>query len=124
MHLSQLHGPLPSLPVSKNTWFLHGPGNCIPAREVSGYPCYLASSWLYSDELTAGGGGGGSVTVYPRLGRLLSLCMLLHTLTPLLPKVKNKKSILDSDPAAQSLLEISGRTRHSEGLREVPEEDD
>lgn len=50
--------------------------------------------------------------------------MLLHTLTPLLPKVKNKKSILDSDPAAQSLLEISGRTRHSEGLREVPEDND
>lgn len=38
--------------------------------------------------------------------------------------VKNKKSILDSDPAAQSLLEISGRTRHSEGLREVPEDND
>ncbi|XP_038168725.1 MTOR-associated protein MEAK7 [Arvicola amphibius] len=38
--------------------------------------------------------------------------------------VKNKKSILDSDPAAQSLLEIGGRTRHSEGLREVPEDHD
>ncbi|XP_005345813.1 TLD domain-containing protein 1 [Microtus ochrogaster] len=47
------------------------------------------------------------------LGDVLETCL-----------VKNKKSILDSDPAAQSLLEISGRTRHSEGLREVPEEDD
>lgn len=47
------------------------------------------------------------------LGDVLETCL-----------VKNKKSILDSDPGAQSLLEISGRTRHSEGLREVPEEDD
>ncbi|XP_037062198.1 MTOR-associated protein MEAK7 isoform X2 [Peromyscus leucopus] len=37
--------------------------------------------------------------------------------------VKNKKSILDSNLEAQSLLEISGRARHSEGLREVPEDD-
>ncbi|XP_036045019.1 MTOR-associated protein MEAK7 isoform X3 [Onychomys torridus] len=37
--------------------------------------------------------------------------------------VKNKKSILDSNLEAQSLLEISGRTRHSEGLREVPDDD-
>lgn len=37
---------------------------------------------------------------------------------------KNKKSILDSNPTAQSLLEISGRARHSEGLREVPDDDD
>nr|XP_004663505.2 MTOR-associated protein MEAK7 isoform X2 [Jaculus jaculus]XP_044998074.1 MTOR-associated protein MEAK7 isoform X2 [Jaculus jaculus] len=33
---------------------------------------------------------------------------------------KGKKSILDSDPEAQALLEASGRTRHSEGLREDP----
>ncbi|XP_066099994.1 MTOR-associated protein MEAK7 isoform X1 [Saccopteryx bilineata] len=33
------------------------------------------------------------------------------------------KSILDVDPEAQVLLEISGRSRHSEGLREVPEEE-
>ncbi|EPY81791.1 TLD domain-containing protein [Camelus ferus] len=36
---------------------------------------------------------------------------------------KSSKSILDVDLEAQSLLEISGRSRHSEGLREVPEED-
>lgn len=36
----------------------------------------------------------------------------------------NKKSILDSNPDARSLLEISGRTRHSEGLREVPKDED
>lgn len=38
--------------------------------------------------------------------------------------VKSKKSILDSNPDAHSLLEISGRTRHSEGLREVQEDVD
>ncbi|KAL6045596.1 hypothetical protein STEG23_029497 [Scotinomys teguina] len=37
--------------------------------------------------------------------------------------VKNKKSVLDSNLEAQSLLEISGRARHSEGLREVPDDD-
>ncbi|XP_051024872.1 MTOR-associated protein MEAK7 [Acomys russatus] len=37
---------------------------------------------------------------------------------------RNKKSILDSNPEAHILLEISGRTRHSEGLREVPEDAD
>uniref|UniRef100_A0A8C6R623 MTOR-associated protein MEAK7 n=1 Tax=Nannospalax galili TaxID=1026970 RepID=A0A8C6R623_NANGA len=36
--------------------------------------------------------------------------------------VKDKKSILDSDPGAQILLEASGRARHSEGLREVPDD--
>ncbi|XP_069312791.1 MTOR-associated protein MEAK7 isoform X1 [Eulemur rufifrons] len=35
---------------------------------------------------------------------------------------KSNKSILDVDPEARALLEISGRTRHSEGLREVPED--
>uniref|UniRef100_H0Y0R0 MTOR-associated protein MEAK7 n=2 Tax=Otolemur garnettii TaxID=30611 RepID=H0Y0R0_OTOGA len=35
---------------------------------------------------------------------------------------KSNKSILDVDPEAQALLEITGRTRHSEGLREAPEE--
>ncbi|XP_004584280.2 MTOR-associated protein MEAK7 [Ochotona princeps] len=33
----------------------------------------------------------------------------------------SKKSILDVDPEAQALLEISGRARHSEGLREGPD---
>ncbi|XP_013001308.1 MTOR-associated protein MEAK7 isoform X2 [Cavia porcellus] len=36
--------------------------------------------------------------------------------------VKAKKSILDADPEAQALLEASGRTRHSEGLREAPDD--
>ncbi|KAJ8785894.1 hypothetical protein J1605_006854 [Eschrichtius robustus] len=34
---------------------------------------------------------------------------------------KNTKSVLDVDPAARALLEVSGRIRHSEGLREVPD---
>ncbi|KFP24224.1 TLD domain-containing protein 1, partial [Colius striatus] len=37
---------------------------------------------------------------------------------------KGKKSILDVDPEAQALLEMSGKSRHSEGLREPVEEDD
>lgn len=40
----------------------------------------------------------------------------------LLPKAKSGKSILDVDPEAQALLEISGRSRHSEGLRDIPED--
>ncbi|XP_037671870.1 MTOR-associated protein MEAK7 isoform X2 [Choloepus didactylus] len=36
---------------------------------------------------------------------------------------KGNKSILDADPEAQALLEISGRSRHSEGLREVPDQE-
>lgn len=36
----------------------------------------------------------------------------------------NKKSILDSNPEARVLLEISGRARHSEGLRELPKDED
>lgn len=36
---------------------------------------------------------------------------------------KSNKSILDVDPEAQALLEISGRSRHSEGLREVPDQE-
>ncbi|XP_062032063.1 MTOR-associated protein MEAK7 isoform X2 [Lepus europaeus] len=36
---------------------------------------------------------------------------------------QSKKSILDVDPEAQALLEITGRARHSEGLRQVPEDD-
>ncbi|XP_059761259.1 MTOR-associated protein MEAK7 isoform X4 [Balaenoptera ricei] len=35
---------------------------------------------------------------------------------------KNTKSVLDMDPAARALLEVSGRIRHSEGLREVPDD--
>lgn len=35
---------------------------------------------------------------------------------------KKGKSILDVDPEAQALLEISGRSCHSKGLREVPDE--
>ncbi|XP_027474412.2 MTOR-associated protein MEAK7 isoform X2 [Zalophus californianus] len=38
-------------------------------------------------------------------------------------QAKSSKSILDVDPEAQALLEISGRSRHSEGLRDVPEEE-
>lgn len=53
----------------------------------------------------------------------LPVC-ILNTPTLFLPKVKSKKSILDSNPDAHSLLEISGRTRHSEGLREVQEDVD
>lgn len=37
------------------------------------------------------------------------------------PKAKSNKSILDVDPEAQALLEITGRSRHSEGLRDIPE---
>ncbi|XP_017716265.1 PREDICTED: TLD domain-containing protein 1 [Rhinopithecus bieti] len=36
---------------------------------------------------------------------------------------KGNKSILDVDPEAQALLEISGRSRHSEGLREIPDDE-
>lgn len=54
-------------------------------------------------------------------------CALLVTECPaptsLFPKVKSGKSILDVDPEAQALLEISGRSRHSEGLREVPDQE-
>uniref|UniRef100_A0A8C3WHG9 MTOR-associated protein MEAK7 n=1 Tax=Catagonus wagneri TaxID=51154 RepID=A0A8C3WHG9_9CETA len=35
---------------------------------------------------------------------------------------KSSKSVLDVDPEAQILLEASGRSRHSEGLRAVPED--
>ncbi|XP_030742439.1 MTOR-associated protein MEAK7 [Echinops telfairi] len=35
----------------------------------------------------------------------------------------SKKSILDGDPEATALLEISGRGRHSEGLREAPDDE-
>uniref|UniRef100_A0A6I8P0R2 MTOR-associated protein MEAK7 n=1 Tax=Ornithorhynchus anatinus TaxID=9258 RepID=A0A6I8P0R2_ORNAN len=37
---------------------------------------------------------------------------------------KGKKSILDADPEAQALLEMTGKSRQSEGLREVAEDDD
>ncbi|XP_055477022.1 MTOR-associated protein MEAK7 [Psammomys obesus] len=37
---------------------------------------------------------------------------------------KNKKSILDSNPDARAMLEASGRTRHSEGLREIHDDGD
>ncbi|XP_004437193.1 PREDICTED: TLD domain-containing protein 1 [Ceratotherium simum simum] len=37
---------------------------------------------------------------------------------------KSSRSILDVDPEAQALLEITGRSRQSQGLREVPEDDD
>jgi len=38
-------------------------------------------------------------------------------------QAKSSKSILDVDPEAQALLEISGRSRHSEGLRDLPEDE-
>ncbi|KAG8437487.1 hypothetical protein GDO86_008261 [Hymenochirus boettgeri] len=37
---------------------------------------------------------------------------------------KSKKSILDSDPEARALLEMTGRTRQSDGLRQVAEDDE
>ncbi|XP_056381456.1 MTOR-associated protein MEAK7 [Hyla sarda] len=37
-------------------------------------------------------------------------------------QTKNKKSILDADPEAQALLEMTGRTRQSEGLRDNDDE--
>lgn len=39
-------------------------------------------------------------------------------------KTKGKKSILDVDPEAQALLEMAGKSRQSEGLREPMEEDE
>lgn len=36
---------------------------------------------------------------------------------------ENKKSILDADPEAQAMMEMTGKTLHSQGLRE-PEEDE
>lgn len=39
-------------------------------------------------------------------------------------KRKGKKSILDVDPQAQALLEMAGKSRQSEGLREPIEEDE
>ncbi|XP_029781998.1 MTOR-associated protein MEAK7 [Suricata suricatta] len=38
-------------------------------------------------------------------------------------QAKSTKSVLDVDPEAQALLEISGHTRHSQGLREPPEDE-
>lgn len=35
---------------------------------------------------------------------------------------QGKKSVLDMDPEAQALMEMTGKTLHSQGLRE-PEED-
>ncbi|XP_008943387.1 PREDICTED: TLD domain-containing protein 1 [Merops nubicus] len=37
---------------------------------------------------------------------------------------KGKKSILDVDPEARAFLEMAGKSRHSEGLREPVEDDD
>ncbi|KAM9301768.1 MTOR-associated protein MEAK7 [Gastrophryne carolinensis] len=37
---------------------------------------------------------------------------------------KNKKSILDADPEARALLEMTGRTRQSDGLRDKGDEED
>ncbi|XP_048814942.1 MTOR-associated protein MEAK7 [Lagopus muta] len=39
-------------------------------------------------------------------------------------ETKGKKSILDVDPEAQALLEMTGKSRHSEGLREPLEDED
>lgn len=41
---------------------------------------------------------------------------------PKAESVRKTRSILDIDPEARALLEASGRGRHSEGLREVPDE--
>ncbi|XP_050779228.1 MTOR-associated protein MEAK7 isoform X1 [Gopherus flavomarginatus] len=38
--------------------------------------------------------------------------------------IKGKKSILDTDPEAQALLEMTGKSRQSDGLREQIEDDD
>lgn len=37
-------------------------------------------------------------------------------------QVKGKRSILDMDPEVQAIIEMTGKTVHSQGLRE-PEED-
>lgn len=41
------------------------------------------------------------------------------------PFLQNRsgKSILDKDPEAQALLEVSGRSFHSRGVREAPEDE-
>lgn len=39
-------------------------------------------------------------------------------------QTKGKKSILDVDPEAQALLEMVGKSRQSEGLREPIEDDE
>lgn len=36
---------------------------------------------------------------------------------------ENKKSILDADPEVQAMMEMTGKTMHSQGLREPEEED-
>ncbi|XP_038394069.1 LOW QUALITY PROTEIN: MTOR-associated protein MEAK7 isoform X8 [Canis lupus familiaris] len=40
---------------------------------------------------------------------------------PVLQQAKSSRSVLDKNPEAQILLEASGRSRHSEGLRDVPD---
>ncbi|XP_077309532.1 MTOR-associated protein MEAK7 [Lithobates pipiens] len=39
-------------------------------------------------------------------------------------QAKNKKSVLDADPEAQALLEMTGRVRQSEGLRDKEEDEE
>ena len=43
-----------------------------------------------------------------------------HIFSP--PQSGQTKSILDKDKSAQAILDMAGKTRHSEGLRE-PEDD-
>lgn len=40
---------------------------------------------------------------------------------PVLQQAKSSRSVLDKNPEARILLEASGRSRHSEGLRDVPD---
>lgn len=47
----------------------------------------------------------------------------LNTPIFLFPKANSRKSILDADPEARALLEISGRSRHSEGFRQAPDQE-
>ncbi|XP_072278491.1 MTOR-associated protein MEAK7 [Pyxicephalus adspersus] len=39
-------------------------------------------------------------------------------------QAKNKKSVLDADPEVQALLEMTGKTRQSDGLRDKDDDDD
>lgn len=50
-----------------------------------------------------------------------NFCMMLCFVTQD-EEGKGKKSILDVDPEVQAIMEMTGKTMHSQGLRE-PEED-
>lgn len=89
MLLAQPDGPLPPLPVCKNTWFLPDPGAYIPAREASGYPCLLASLWLQSEKPAA----GRKSLCGPGWWDLLPPCAL-NTLIPFFPRSRTRRASL------------------------------